>query len=565
LLAGGGNVRSDRNLQGHFSIYGPDMNEASPPSTLPVKRRSWAQFGMRSLLILIAFAAVAAWFAKAEMAKEQRREELLTAVQQDFTGLLTLSTKATWQRRLGAWLRGKPPTMGVETSQFQLGAKFPIMRDFVEMFPDGRHGFRIANVQSMPELRNLLPRVKSLHSVEIDDPIDPSDETLAWLGRLPIKEQLTFSVRRLDDDLLRRMAQAKVDPSEIVDLGEADHSIAWALVTDEGLQSASAFRKLSRLTAGQNGSDQGFAKFRGHPKLAGVELVGRGYTDASGSVLTTLPSLSWLKLCDTQLSDGVVAEVISKKRLYTLALRDMTVGEKSIAAIEGTGSLSELTLKDVPITPELVAAFAKNPIDILSLEGDYTDDDVKLLAPIAPTLGRLALRTPKVTDDGLAWLAKASSLQTLQLFDTQLTAAAAKLIKTKMASFYFYLSGKNISVASLPESDRAFQLSAIMLFGSEIDDDDLALLEPPYSSLYLTDTRVTARGLRSLKMPRTAISVILWFDQNAPPPLTPGEIEEIKQEFRGLVGISLKPTDPAVLKRMVPKSSRTPATDEDSP
>lgn len=540
------------------------MNAADSPSTPPIKRSTWLRFGMRTVFVLILLAALAAWWARGEMLKEQRREELIAAIQEK-RGFLSLKSETTWRCRLGAWLRGKPTTLAVESVAFVRTVDLPLQQEFVRMFPDASLAIEAAPSDLSPERREFLSGLKSIDSFSLTGPIDPTDELIAWLSKLRIYRGMQLSVNHLDDELLRRLADAKIEPFRITNLSEyTNETEGWSQVTDDGLKAASRFRILRHICSGRKGTDDGVAAFKDLPALAFVELIGPGYTDASAETLANLSNLRALRLSNTRLTDAGIAQILrSGSKIRSLRLDNTDLGEESIAAIAGMPALLRIQFRGVPISPELAASLAKLSIRSLNLEGDYSDADVGLLAPLGPTLTSVSLKTPNVTDQGLTWLAGAGKLSSLQLFDTQVTAATVKLIKSP--SVDITLGGPNVCEATLPPANRSCRLNLVRLCGFAIDDETLSLLEPPYDSLELVGTHTTAAGLRSLKTSGQHVGVALSFVDGTPPPLTQSEILEIEQATGGLVTVTLTPVSSAMFESLLPKSSRKPSAEESSP
>ena len=86
-----------------------DVSYSDPP-----KQRRWLmQFGTRTLLVLIAIAALGSWWVRGEMVKEQRREEVIALVKREGNNPnwleLDPKAKADWRRRSSS-LRSPPAT-----------------------------------------------------------------------------------------------------------------------------------------------------------------------------------------------------------------------------------------------------------------------------------------------------------------------------------------------------------------------------------------------------------------------------------------------------------------------
>lgn len=236
--------------------------------------------------------------------------------------------------------------------------------------------------------------------------------------------------------------------------------------------------------------------------------MGPGYTDASVETLASLPQLMYLELIDTRLTDTGIARAIRARALDGLKLDTVTLGEKSIDAIGQMTSLRRLELRNVPLTSGLAEVIAKQPIETLTLYGDYSDADLNALAPIAPTLTVVHLYTPNVTDQGLAWLGRANLWQ-LGLCTTQATTATLKVIRSTGNELTLWLGGPNINAEFAREAKAAFKLGTIVLFGQSIDDDVLTAFAPAASRYHLYGTSVTAKGLGALKTDAESVAVTI--------------------------------------------------------
>jgi hypothetical protein len=529
------------------------MNAASP--TAPATKRRF-QFGTRVVFLLIGFAALVAWWARREMGIEERREKLIAELQAQEKAFFQLKPEASWRRHFAAWLRGKPPTPTVTTVSLGQKVDLATSRDVVETFPNAGLTLHLKATPLSREWKDFLAQLETLNTLVILDPLDTTDESLSWLGKLKTKEYLRFTVNGVTDQLLRRLADAKVSPSQILDVANADDPREWSSVTNDGLHATAGFRRLQSLFVGPLVGDGGFSDLRDHTTLEYVGLSGPGFTDTSAETLATLTGLRVLTLRDTTLTDAGIAKAIQGRPMRGLYLRNIILGPQSIAAIAAMGSLVEVELENVPLSSELVTALAKQPLGKLRLEGAYRDADLLLLAPVAPLLSRITLKTPQVTDQGLGWLTNAARLNLLILADTQATQETMKLLSnTKVGRVW--LGGPNINAATLTEATRSVKQGNFDLWGDSIDDDSLQGLEPTYAYLTLAGTRVTVQGLRSLKTNGAKISVLITYPDGTAAPLNQLEIEEVKRATGGLVDVSLNAMNSNAFARYLPRAAAT--------
>jgi hypothetical protein len=532
-----------------------------PLTTRP--RRWFPRFGMRTVFALIGLAALAAWWVRGEMNKEQLREDLIADLSRnEAIGLQFDSpSRIPWRRRWLAWLRGKPAGPELDSAQMN-EIEVAKLQEFAENFPEASVYLEITRKENVPKLLSVLARVKNLISVNLPS-IEADDETLAGLGKIRPKHALCFGAKRVDDELLRKAADANIDVGWIFDHEQKGWRNGWERVTNEGLRAAARFPKLITLSAGRNASDDGVAAFNAHPTVYTVELTGPGYTDVSAETLATIPNLRRLTLSETKLTDAGIAKAIGSHPIESLTLSKSQLGAESIAAIAKLTKLRQLDLEDAPLSPELIAALATLPIDYLSVRGDYSDSDLAQLAPLAPALTTIKLHTPNVTDAGLKWLSGAVNVSGLYLSDTQATAETIKIIATNNPPVLLELGGPNIDATFLAEAQHKFRVGSVSLSGDSINDATLAAVES--NNITLAGTRVTAKGLRAIQSNGREVQVVIWYAENTQPPLTPQEIEEIKSETGGLVQVWQHAITPQVFERLLPRSSRKPPVKAETP
>ncbi len=348
------------------------MNAATSP---PANRRS--QFGTRTVFVLIALAALAAWWARGEMVKEQRREELLTAMGTQGNAIDIDINMASLCGRIGAALRNKRPTGKVAAARIVDVADTALLREFMTTFPDARLDLHLKAEEASPRLLEFLSGSQSLNTLHMEGPVDSDDTTLFWLAQIRLQTPLNLEVERVDDDLLHRIVDVNLNIAGIRDARPVDPfglNSFWDSVTDDGLRLAAKLPELGTLFAGRQGSDVGLAAFQNHAAIDHAELTGRGYTDASADVLATLPQLRVLSLVDTSITDAGIAKTLASGKIHTLVIENAQLGEASIAAISKMTALAKLELRNVPLSPELAAAMMKQPLGSLVVYGCNSDD-----------------------------------------------------------------------------------------------------------------------------------------------------------------------------------------------
>lgn len=531
--------------------------QSLPP---PTSKRPWLpRFGMRTVFVLIALAAVAAWWARNEVVQEQQREELVAEFSASGNSLyFDRKSVPTWNRKFAAWLRGKPVVLDISTAyvnHIPSDSRFP---EFAATFRPEMFSVQINADQVTPQVLDALGRSPALTIVNLRGPIELDDATLAKLAKIRAKTHFSIGVAKVDDDLLRSSERAGLNVSMIWDrYGDGN----WQLVTDEGLQVAARL-PLKDVFAGGSASDKGFAAFRDHTSAANVRLIGPQYTDASAEVLGTFKNLWDLSLVNTSLSDAAIATAIADRRLYSFTMHDMPLGPQTIAALEKQGSLQKLELKNVPLSGEQMASLAKLPISSLSLDGSYDDEAMAGLAPLATKLYWASLRVPRATDTGLSWLAKVRKSIYLGLDDSQISAA---LLAQLPSPSEIGLGGPNINTTSLRAIAAVPGINAVHLCGASVDDEALAALQPPTARVSLRGTRVTARGLKALALNGNKVAVTITYAKGTAPPVSESEAAEIDSATNGLVTVKLYAAEPMHFENTLPQTSRKPRTETDSP
>ncbi len=534
------------------------MSEPTQPTPISrTKKRPWLpRFGMRTVFVLIALAAVAAWWARNEVVKEQQREELVAEFSASGNSLyFDRKSVPAWNRKFAAWLRGKPAVLDVlsaSVNHVPPDSRFP---EFAATFPS-QIDIQINANQVTPEVLEALGKHPSLWIVNLRGPIELDDATLAKLSKIRVKGHFSVGVAKVDDDLLRMAERAGLKVTMYWDDFEDG---SWQLVTDEGLKVAARL-PLTDVFAGRSASDKGFSAFRDHDSAGTITLIGPQYTDASAEILGTL-KLWHLSLRNTSLSDGAIAKAIADCKLYSFTMHDMPLGPQTIAALETQGSLQKLELKNVPLSGEQMASLAKLPISSLSLDGSYDDEAMAGLAPLAPTLSWASLRVPRATDAGLGWLAKIKKSFYLGLDDSQISAALlAQLPPTSIG-----LGGPNIDANGLRAIASVSGIDSIRLYGESVDDEALAALQPPMAAISLHGTRVSARGLKALAMNGNKVAVNITYAKGTAPPVSESEAAEIDSATNGLVTVKLYAAEPIHFEHRLPRTSRKPRTETDSP
>jgi hypothetical protein len=538
------------------------MSDTSPSSAPPSNRCWLPRFGMRSVFVLIGLASLVAWWARNEVVKEQRREELVAEFSMNGNDIsFDRKSVPPWNRKFAAWLRGKPPVLDISIANVNHvppDSRFP---EFVAAFRPEMFSVQINADQVTPEVLDALGNSPSLTIVNLRGPIELDDTALEKLSKIRAKLHFSVGVAKVDDDLLRSAERAGLHVNMYWDdFGDG----SWQLVTDHGLQVAAKL-PLKDIYAGRGASDKGFAAFRDHASAANIRLIGSQYTDASAEILGTFKNLWDLSLINTSLSDEAIAKAIANRKLYSFTMHDMPLGPQTIAALEKQGSLQKLELKNVPLSGEQMAVLATLPIYSLTLEGPYDDNAVAGLAPLATKLHWASFRVPQATDTGLDWLATTTSLSYLGLDDSQISATLLARFAPLSAGRSLGLGGPNINAAALRAIASVPGINSIHLYGASVDDEALAALQPPASRVSLHGTRVNARGLKALAGNGDKVAVTITYAKGTAPPVSESEAAEIDAATNGLVTVRFYAADLDQFEARLPQASRQILTETNAP
>lgn len=262
----------------HTVVRGHSTNDTSPPSSPRAKRNGWLQFGTRSLFVLIVLVAVAAWVTKREMSKEERREYwivLLPAKNHPASSLqFAPNGKTPWSRHFVGWLRGKPPTRAVDLVSLR-GVEDPAtIRELIGLFPGAHFAVDFDQGAASPEFMEVIANIKTLDSIELRGLVDTSDEAIVRLGKVRPRQPFMMQVERIDDNLLRRIVDAKVHARVIYVSGQMEGA-GWQVVTNEGLRLAAQLPKLDSVVACRKGAIRGWLTLRTMPRYKRSNWWGR--------------------------------------------------------------------------------------------------------------------------------------------------------------------------------------------------------------------------------------------------------------------------------------------------
>lgn len=494
----------------------------SQPS-LP-KRRSWRQFGLGTVFVLVMVAAVLSWLARREMLREERRAAIFKEMSASSSvfGVWPAATDIPWRARLGAWLRGAKPVEPVQHVFLLTETPAARIRELVDLFPTiSKVEMDVVNATA----EKLAPwaRLDAIKEFKIVGELKADDEALVALGRIRSNAGIYLDITDINDEWARRLAAAQVDVRYIF-----SSNLVWS-TSDDGLRSMAQLPKLRDIEAGPNGTDRGLAAFRGASGIGHARLKGAGYTDASADVIASLNRFTvWLE--DTGHTDEGLAKMVAGPNVSMVRLKRVPVGDATLAALATAPKLTQLTLEGVDLSPEQCDQIAKLKLGGLRLVGDEWDDErTARFAPLAPTLGMLSLRAPNVTDAGVAWLQNAKGLGALYLYDTRTTAKTWNLLPTLTTLNNVGLGGPYVDASVLAATQKIKSGRIMYLHGSSIDDALIASPRGSFAQLFLDRTGVTLAGIRTQAPPpgTRKLRLVVEHEPDQPSPVTEEEAREI--------------------------------------
>jgi hypothetical protein len=193
-------------------------------------------------------------------------------------------------------------------------------------------------------------------------------------------------------------------------------------VTDEVMDLLRGLDQLEELTIKHPISAAGWAKLRGHPRLARLALLHEALDDAAVEHLIALPALRVLSLTESKLTDAGLARLLEAKSLTHLLLHSSeSITDRGLASLAAQSELECLTLIRIArLTDEGLRGLAGlSSLNSLGLTADnLTDDGLRHLEDL-PALRHLELGIP-VTDAGLRHLGGLSLLEGLSLNHTSI-------------------------------------------------------------------------------------------------------------------------------------------------
>lgn len=348
---------------------------------------------------------------------------------------------------------------------------------------------------------------------------------------------------RIVEVSLARTWATDVDVERLADVGslrKLDLSLTY--VSDRGVGRLKGLDKLEELNlfAAEFITDAALAFLRGHRGLKKLNLRGTDVTDTSLAYVAELTGLTSLDISFTQITDVGLEHLASLAELEELNLGGNKISGIGLHVLKLLPKLRKLSFYGIqrrnagwcwaPVVTDL-------ELETLSLLAGLEDLNigfgVALGAPRPTDLGpadgeaecRIAGGT-RITDFGLAKLAKLAKLQQLDLSGSAITVSGLKTVANLQELRRLSLwNVKAIDDAAAPTLAALRKLASLDLSNTAIGDEALKQLASLSNlrRLYASETRITAEGLAAFRQQRPDC-IVSWTKRPDPRiPLSPGK------------------------------------------
>jgi Leucine-rich repeat (LRR) protein len=193
-------------------------------------------------------------------------------------------------------------------------------------------------------------------------------------------------------------------------------------VTDAGLEQVGTLHRLRILKAPQKVTDSGLARLRDLSRLEVLDLSDAGISDTGLTDLLRLKRLRELNVSGTAITDAAIDYFWRLPRLVSLDVSGTKVTDVGLNYLSKFSQLTSLRLNGTMVTDDGLAYLQRlGQLEGLSLDyTDITDDGLYQLRQL-PKLRLLSLKKTEITDAGLRHLQKLPNLTELNLEDTTVT------------------------------------------------------------------------------------------------------------------------------------------------
>ena len=317
--------------------------------------------------------------------------------------------------------------------------------------------------------------------------------------------------------------------------------LSLTYISDRGAERLKALDQLEELNlfAAEFITDAAMAFLRGNRQLKTLNLRGTDVTDTSLAYIAGLSQLKSLDISFTQITDVGLEHLASLAQLEELNLGGNKISGASLHVLKLLPKLRKLSFYGIQrrnagwCWAPVVTDLELETISLLAgLEDLNIGFGVALGMPRPGDLGpadgeaecRIAGGT-RVTDFGLARLAKLEKLQHLDLSGAAITANGLKTLASFRDLRRLSLWNVNgLDDAAAPYLETLGNLTSLDLSNTAVSDRTLASLAKLSNlrRLYISETKVTPEGLAAFRKQHPAITVFFGARPGPRVPLSPG-------------------------------------------
>ena len=412
-------------------------------------RRSWRQFSLRTLLLVMLVLSVClalfAW--RLERAREQAAavatiRKLGGEVRHDYHF-----------KEEGHYFSAQVPRANSPYPDWLVTG---IGEDFFHRVVCVSHGFREPN--SEEEIHQFWQSIQELRD---------SDKLQANDGWLRGKESLE-ALRHHDRLQMLALTQCNLIGGDLQPLRGLKSLRSVFLrdnvIVDEGAEHLATLASLAFLDVERNGiGDEGVqALCRGCTNLEMLGLGGNPVTDRGLARLNSLSRLRTLSLDETMITDAALAPIGKIPTLECLSLHSTSISDEGLGHLAALVNLERIYLNDTQVTGTGADQLGRLVrLRSVAICGTTTEDGVASLLKL-PSLRHLDLRKSSIpaegwarmtwpdglesvvlddtrlTDDGLMRLAECRTLSSCSIFRTQVTAEGVHRLKQARPNVYVH-------------------------------------------------------------------------------------------------------------------------------
>jgi len=278
---------------------------------------------------------------------------------------------------------------------------------------------------SRNSLGDVIPHWTKLEKLVVSGP-DIHGEAIAAIAASPSLKDVSihFAQQLKDQDLVKLQSNNTIRDIKLVQVG----------ITDEGLATLASMPALRTMELDYcKISGKGFAAAR-RSTMANLAVQASSIDNVGIAEIAKLESLSILGLSTMQgVTDEGLQSLKNAKSITSLHFRDMPLTGAAIAHWASLPKLRFLFFHKIPLNSTTLADLGNLPqLEYLTLGTCNTTDDALTKLRIPPRLIELVLSSCPLTDASVPTLSKFTTLKTLDLRGTELTAAGVARLRAAL-------------------------------------------------------------------------------------------------------------------------------------